>query len=519
MSHRYYNDGYYQQVPDLIQQFIYSFYRHIRDRNTKEIESMYEVSFVKFSENFYKGSSWPPFESVAEFAERDHVFGLLYKELYYRHLFAQSIPTLQDRIDSFKNYSELFDLLLNNNVNMILPNKWIWDLVDEYCYQFQNWGQYRCKPANMNDEDLERMKSCKDIWAVETVATTLQRLVDRSGIVKELEEDGGVKLYSYNGLYPNQSNVLRLVGYFSLLGLLRVRCLVGDYQAALKAIYPINLFDQKNLFATRIIGAAICLYFYSGFAYLMQRRYLDAVRCFNYISLHIYRVKNHYMHSNQLEVLRMNERHYALLALAVALCPASAKFLDETVQLQLNDRQEDHIATMCRGGLSAEKVLETLFSEAGPKFVTLQAPNYTRPSVNSNDQAFRGQLAAFMEEARIALALPTLKQFLRLYSSVTLTKLANLLEMEPAVLRAALLKRIERNVQIRHNGSNLDMTYGEEVKATDLDFTLEKNAETGEEMVIAQVAPANVSFVPLLKHHINRFQNILKDLDNSTIAA
>lgn len=36
------------------------------------------------------------------------------------------------------------------------------------------------------------------------------------------------------GYYPNTSNVLRMLGYFSLVGLVRVHALVGDYHAGLK---------------------------------------------------------------------------------------------------------------------------------------------------------------------------------------------------------------------------------------------------------------------------------------------
>lgn len=40
---------------------------------------MYEVSFVKLSERFYKGTTWPPVESIVDLVDQDHVFCLLYK--------------------------------------------------------------------------------------------------------------------------------------------------------------------------------------------------------------------------------------------------------------------------------------------------------------------------------------------------------------------------------------------------------------------------------------------------------
>ena len=45
------------------------------------------------------------------------------------------------------------------------------------------------------------------------------------------------------GYNPRESNVLRMLGYFSLTGLQRVHTLVGDYHGALKAIHPLNFFQ------------------------------------------------------------------------------------------------------------------------------------------------------------------------------------------------------------------------------------------------------------------------------------
>jgi translation initiation factor 3 subunit L len=51
------------------------------------------------------------------------------------------------------------------------------------------------------------------------------------------------------GYNVRESNVLRMLGYFGLIGLQRVHTLVGDYHGALKAIHPLNLFEVgcKNL--------------------------------------------------------------------------------------------------------------------------------------------------------------------------------------------------------------------------------------------------------------------------------
>jgi translation initiation factor 3 subunit L len=75
-----------------------------------------------------------------------------------------------------------------------------------------------------------------------------------------------------------QSNVLRCLGYFSLIGLLRVHSLIGDYHTGLAALFPLNLFERRHLFTPKLPACHISLFYYAGFAYLMLRRYTDAGR-------------------------------------------------------------------------------------------------------------------------------------------------------------------------------------------------------------------------------------------------
>ena len=46
------------------------------------------------------------------------------QEMYFRHLYAASQPTLEQRCESWDNYVNLFRVLLQSHVNMQLPNGW-----------------------------------------------------------------------------------------------------------------------------------------------------------------------------------------------------------------------------------------------------------------------------------------------------------------------------------------------------------------------------------------------------------
>lgn len=50
-----------------------------RERNLREIQSMYDISFVTLTDRFFKGVSWPPVEVLSELVDHDHVFCMLYK--------------------------------------------------------------------------------------------------------------------------------------------------------------------------------------------------------------------------------------------------------------------------------------------------------------------------------------------------------------------------------------------------------------------------------------------------------
>lgn len=98
-------------VPDSVKSFVVHLYRHIREKNVYEIHQMYESSFQTLSERLFKDTPWPSVDAVAHYVDTDHVFCLLYREMWFRHLYARLSPTLKQRIDSWDNYCSLFQVL------------------------------------------------------------------------------------------------------------------------------------------------------------------------------------------------------------------------------------------------------------------------------------------------------------------------------------------------------------------------------------------------------------------------
>ena len=76
------------------------------------INQCYENDFRALSDRYYKTEAWPAAEDIGDLVDQDKAFLLLYKEVVFRHLFAKFSPTVAQRIESWKNYCELFESLI-----------------------------------------------------------------------------------------------------------------------------------------------------------------------------------------------------------------------------------------------------------------------------------------------------------------------------------------------------------------------------------------------------------------------
>lgn len=72
-------------------------------------------------------------------------------------------------------------------VPMELPNQWLWEIIDEFIYQFQSFSQFRSKLAKRSEPEIEMLKESPKIWNVHSVLNVLHCLVDKSNINRQLE--------------------------------------------------------------------------------------------------------------------------------------------------------------------------------------------------------------------------------------------------------------------------------------------------------------------------------------------
>ncbi|MEJ1271524.1 eukaryotic translation initiation factor 3 subunit L [Cricetulus griseus] len=388
---RQYEQQTYQVIPEVIKNFIQYFHKTVSDlidqkvyelqasrvssdvidQKVYEIQDIYENSWTKLTERFFKNTPWPEAEAIAPQVGND----------------ADGPAPLE------------------------LPNQWLWDIIDEFIYQFQSFSQYRCKTAKKSEEEIDFLRSNPKIWNVHSVLNVLHSLVDKSNINRQLEVyTSGGDPESVAGEYGRHS-LYKMLGYFSLVGLLRLHSLLGDYYQAIKVLENIELNKKIN---------------------------------------------------------KQNEQMHALLAIALTMYPMR---IDESIHLQLREKYGDKMLRMQKGD---PQVYEELFSYACPKFLSPVVPNYDNVHPNYHKEPFLQQLKVFSDEVQQQAQLSTIRSFLKLYTTMPVAKLAGFLDLTEQEFRIQLLvfKHKMKNLVWTSGISALD---GEFQSASEVDFYIDKD--------------------------------------------
>ncbi|CAO3653912.1 unnamed protein product [Cunninghamella echinulata] len=490
------------QIPDGVRNFILYFYRNVLENNVYELHNVYDSSFNKLTNKYYQKQPWPEAEVIAPLVNDDQVFLTLYRELYYRHIYARLTPTWEHRLHSYENYCDLFNYILNSEgpVNLELPNQWLWDIIDEFIFQFQSFSNYRDRLKNKSEEEWNLLRAHPQIWSCYSVLNVLYSLIQKSRINEQLlvNKNGG-DMMEAAGEYGSRP-LYKMLGYFSIIGLLRVHCLLGDYMLALKMMDNIVL-NKKAMFA-RVTACHVTTFYYVGFAYMMMRRYADAIKAFSNILSFIQRTKQYHSRSYQFDqIAKKGDQMYALLAICVALCPTR---LDESIHSQLREKYGEQLFKMQKGE-EALVVFEELFQYACPKFISATGINLNKGPNDPHFDPNQNQTKIFMSDIRNQIMLPTLRSFMKLYTSMGIDKLAKFLDMDAEELKMHLLVFKQKSRQLKW--SNGDVLQGEYMPTSDLNFCLKQD--------VVHIAESKVGrrYADWFLRNINRCEDIVASLE------
>ncbi|CDW56618.1 Paf67 domain containing protein [Trichuris trichiura] len=468
-------------VSDEVRSFLRQLKRSLRDQNAQEILTLYEYGFTDLTERFCGEAALPDEKVVISVTASDpsnvydSIFVVLYKELYYRFIYAKSYraTSLKYRVASYYNYMTFFDAILaaEEPLRLTLPDQWLWDIVDEFVYQFHAFCQYKENINNHDDLDIEELKKCDNqVWNFYNVVDVLYALAEKASIEEQLaayvfsepfKPDADDEFFKHPLYYK--------LAYFSLISLLRLHTQLGEYHQALKMVENIE-FTPMSLYNS-VPSCQVTLHFYVGFCHLMKRQYQQATRLFVESLLYIQRTRP--LNNQQIQqkswqydlVGRINDQMYQLLAICVTLQPQR---IEESVQSELYKLVGDRFNRLQRGEL---KEYELAFQSGCPRFLN---PLCSTPEDDRNlsQRAIELQAAAFRDEIRQQRLIPILRGCLKLYSTIKLSKLSSFMDNDERDLTNALLcykhkmYDPEKGVNAEGNSSvdldfyiNLDMIY------------------------------------------------------------
>jgi len=497
-------------IPDAVDHFLGKLKDSLETRNIPEINKLYEEDFNKLSEKHYKAprnkhedGRWPAVDAVKDQISDHPLFLILYKELYYRHVYSRLQPTFEDRRGSWENYCKLIELLISDleegeELTVALPPQWIWDILDEFVYHYQTYCNFRNKTINLEAKnqksDILLLRANPSVYETPTVLTYLQQLINASKIEEFLKDPNKEDKEGSKGLvYKDQS--ARLFGYYGLMQMLRMHSLLGDYHSAMQTIDHIDFHEEVPLFY-KIPACHVSLHYYMGFAYLMMRRYKDAIRTFADVIVWLSKTSGVNQSSYQYDQMRKKEEQmYSLLLVCTALCPQP---LDESINKQISDRFPEKHARLQRGEANC---FEELFSYACPKFVSAALPSDLGEGTFKFNEAHERQLHLFLQDVKQQHLLPRISSYMKLYTSLQTSKLAQLCEMDEEGLRDQLMCVMNKSrQQVRQKGRPLD---GERELCSEVEFYLDGD------MVHINAQKTELAHSEIFIEQISKFQDLI----------
>ena len=153
--------------------------------------------------------------------------------------------------------------------------------------------------------------------------------------------------------------------------------------------------------------------------------------------------------------------------------------LDDNILNIAKERFAEQFTKLSRGGEDALAAYEDLFLYACPKFISANPPPYDDPVQLASYvedaplEPNQRHLGIFLSQVRSLQNVPTLRSFLKLYTSLDASKLSNFLDQdeEDLVQQMMAMKQSSRTIS-RVAGSEGGLLDGQRISTSDLDFVI-----------------------------------------------
>ena len=428
-----------EDISNTVKDYVFDLHQATRAKLTKEqseVNDLYGAKFAELSKTFYSDAAWPAAESIASDVGDDKLFLCFYREMTYRQQSSKSFGNKASSSQLWQNYCALFDILLaGEDTDMMINERWAFDIVKEFVYNFQTSCQHRMDLLRRTSEEIEVLKANPDMWNLATVSKYLRGLVKVSNVEAILaaqraagQPSDKLDLANDKSLPPAPSKMHFDLGYFALFGLSRLECLLGDYGSSLAVLAPVDVCGE-NEYYHRVFGCYLELYYHLGFAFLMVRRYKDCITVLGTMVSTISRLDksgqlNRVSGGEGKRAKTMADRMATLLAIAAALSPGHGAKLGDVVQGMSRESAQKFLDSKSTLEAAVDgSEFESYFEKACPKFISAALPNYDQPT-SLVHAPVRRQVDLFSKQCSQQIQLAKIRSFLKLYTAVEIEKLA-----------------------------------------------------------------------------------------------
>ncbi|XP_026194545.1 eukaryotic translation initiation factor 3 subunit L [Cyclospora cayetanensis] len=306
--------------------------------------------------------------------------------------------------------------------------------------------------------------ACLERWIYSTYGVCVscigvyvyEHMVQQSGIKQMLQQQRQDPI----GTKGIESELGYQLGYFALILQLRLHVQVGLFYSGVAAVEDIEL--STKAFYWRVPAAHASFLFHLGFAYMMLRRYQDAIRVMSQALLSLSRQRGQLASASSLlnsSVSRASDRMHVLLLLCTKL---SGTKLDDSIHQAIKERYSDKFYKLQQ---ETEEAYCELFTWAAPRFIDPAAP----PTYD--DEAFEKFVSGraeirlrvcklFLKDVESRRKVNTINSFTKLYHNIPLAKLGRLMdenaeEPESRVRADLMTAKLRSHQRVWKNGSLL----------------------------------------------------------------
>lgn len=424
-------------LPESVKNWFTQLYTHLVSGNASEMARLYDREFQNLTNNYFKQTAWPEPSAIEPLVDSDPTFLVLYKQLYFRHLFSKMQPGFEMKVQSWQNYCEIFDGVLNQSLEIdALPSQWVFDIVGEFVYQYQSFSQYRAKVTTKSDAEIAQYQANLHIWDTTKVLNYLHALVRVSNIRAILKNEETAT--------PAPSEFLKELGYYALICLSRAHVLYGDFYTALQLLEPIDFYNKSargsdkkttDQIYEKSPMCHVSVFYHMGVAQLLVEDFAGAIRSFSTIILQVQRSRNYYSRFADYDQINKHaEKALALLSIALFVCPGQR--VNEQIHALIREKYSDKQAKLQKGELD---VLNDWFSFATPKFILPTVPFVAGDKTNCSAEVSQLQLKNFVAIVARHQHVPSLRSYVKLYRSIDVAKLARFRGVDVDVVRSELV--------------------------------------------------------------------------------